>query len=258
MERQFHTQFFRAEPEVCIVELSMVTQRSGETADRFIARFKRMRNKCKIYLPETEFVKMAQRGLDIELRKKFQGMEFRDFYELAAKVAEYEELLREESQWRKAAMGSYCQEVDTQEIAVADLSSSGSCVCPLLIKKAPETWKKTSSSNTSQFSFDVAKTEEIFDFLLKEKFLSLPTDHKIPSREELKGREYCKYHNSFNHPTNNCWGFRNVVQDRINKGILKFPEKKEAMLVDEDPFPPVANVNAATFDLREVLNAMRK
>ena len=30
---------------------------------------------------------MAQRGLDIELRKKFQGMEFKDFYEvLAAKV----------------------------------------------------------------------------------------------------------------------------------------------------------------------------
>ena len=49
-----------------------------------------------------------------------------------------------------------------------------------------------------------------------------------------------------------------MVQDRINKGILKFPEKKETMLVDEDPFPPVANVNAATFDLREVLNARRK
>ena len=28
----------------------------------------------------------AQRGLDIELRKKFQGMEFKDFYELGAKV----------------------------------------------------------------------------------------------------------------------------------------------------------------------------
>ena len=108
-------------------------------------------------------------------------------------------------------MGSYCQEVDTQEIAMADLNSSGSCVCPLLIKKAPEAWKKTSNSSTSQFSFDVAKTEEIFDFLLKDKFLTLPTYHKILSREELKGREYCKYHNSYNHPTNNCWGFRNVV-----------------------------------------------
>ena len=98
MERQFHTQFFRVEPEICIVELSKVTQRSGETTYRFITRFKRMRNKCMIYLPETEFVKMAQRGLNIELRKKFQEMEFRDFYELAAKMAEYEELLREESQ----------------------------------------------------------------------------------------------------------------------------------------------------------------
>ena len=48
-------------------------------------------------LPEVEYVKMAQKGLDIELGKKFQGMEFRDFYELAAKVSEYEELLREEN-----------------------------------------------------------------------------------------------------------------------------------------------------------------
>ena len=36
MERQFHTQFFRAKLEVCIEELSRVTQRNGETADLFI------------------------------------------------------------------------------------------------------------------------------------------------------------------------------------------------------------------------------
>ena len=41
---------------------------------------------------------MAQIRLDIKSRKKFQGMEFREFYELAAKVTEYEELLREENQ----------------------------------------------------------------------------------------------------------------------------------------------------------------
>ena len=63
-----------------------------------------MKNRCKIHLSETEYVKMAQRGLDIELRKKFQGMEFRDFYDLAAKVIEYEELLKEESYKRKKSM----------------------------------------------------------------------------------------------------------------------------------------------------------
>lgn len=96
MERLFHGQFYRTQPEVCIADLSRIAQRAGEPAEGFIARFKRMRKRCKTYLPESEFVKMAQRGLDIELRKKFQGMEFRDFFELAAKVADYEELLREE------------------------------------------------------------------------------------------------------------------------------------------------------------------
>ena len=55
---------------------------------------------------------MAQRGLDIDLRKKFHGMEFRDVYELAAKVTEYEEMLKEESYQRKKSMGTYCQEVN--------------------------------------------------------------------------------------------------------------------------------------------------
>ena len=40
----------------------------------------------------------------------------------------------------------------------------------------------------------------------------------------------------------------------INKGILKFLEKKEAMVVDEDPFPLVALVNIAVMDLRAFLN----
>ena len=97
---------------MCIVELSRVTQRNGETANLFISQFKKMRNKCKIYISETEYVKMAHRGLDSELRKKFQGMEFRYFYELASMVIEYEEMLKEESYRTKKSMGTYCQEVN--------------------------------------------------------------------------------------------------------------------------------------------------
>ena len=58
----------------------------GELAESFTTHFKRIRNGCKIHLPEIKYVKMAQRGFDIELRKKFQGMEFRDYYEIVAKV----------------------------------------------------------------------------------------------------------------------------------------------------------------------------
>ena len=40
----------------------------------------------------------------------------------------------------------------------------------------------------------------------------------------------------------------------INKGILKFSEKKKAMVVDEDSFPSVTSVTIAATDLRAVLN----
>ena len=131
-----------AEPEVCITELSRVIQRNGGTVDLFIFQLKKMRNRCKIHLLETEYMKMAQRALDIELRKKFQGMKFGDFYELAAKVTEYEELLKEESYWRKKSMGTYYQKVN-QEVAMKNLSTTGKFTCTLLVEKAPDLWKKT-------------------------------------------------------------------------------------------------------------------
>ena len=93
---------------------------------------------------------------------------------------------------------------------------------------------------------------------MKEKFITFPENYKAPTKEELKGREYCKYHDFHNHSTNNCWAFKNMMQDRINKGVLKFPEKKKTILVDEDPFPPVATVNKITFDLRSLINHKRR
>ena len=118
-----------------------------EIADLFISSFKKMINRCKIHLPEIEYVKMTQRGLDIELRKKFQDMEFRDFYELAAKMTEYDELLKKESYRRKKSMGTYCQEVN-QEVAMADLSAIGAFTYPLLVEKTPNLWKKAQIVDT--------------------------------------------------------------------------------------------------------------
>ena len=64
-------------------------------------------------------------------------MEFRDFYELASKVTEYEELLKEESYQRKKSMGTYCQEVN-QEVAGADLYATRTFTYSLLVEKAPD------------------------------------------------------------------------------------------------------------------------
>ena len=93
---------------------------------------------------------------------------------------------------------------------------------------------------------------------MKEKFITFPKGHWIPNKDVLRGKAYCKYQNSWNHTTNACWVFRNVIQNRVNKGILKFLDKKEAMAIDEDPFPLVASINTASFNLRALIESKRE
>ena len=95
---------------------------------------------------------------------------------------------------------------------MVDLSTRGAFTCSLLVENALDLWKKAQIVGIQvQYTFEVAKTKEIFDFLVKEKFITFPKDHRIPIKDELRGKTYYKYHNSWNHTTNACWGFINVI-----------------------------------------------
>lgn len=66
------------------------------------------------------------------------------------------------------------------------------------------------------------------------KIIKLQPGHTIPKAEDLKGKVYCKYHNSGKHAKNNYVVFRDAIQSWNRK--LKFLEKNQ-MLVDTNPFP---------------------
>ncbi|GKV34835.1 hypothetical protein SLEP1_g43177 [Rubroshorea leprosula] len=124
MEDLFHIQFYRSEPEVSMADLSRLVQRPGETSEAFLARFRKARLKCRVALLEQEFVKLAQNGLDIELRKKFEGMEFRDFFELSYKDKIDKGILRFPDK-AKETMGVDADPFPTMSVGVnaADLRS---------------------------------------------------------------------------------------------------------------------------------------
>ena len=87
------------------------------------------------------------------------------------------------------------------------------------------------------YDFDVKKADRIFDLLLEKKQLRLPTNHVIPSAEELKGKKYCEFHNSTTHNTSECKIFRVHIQKAIEQGKIKFePAKKPTMGIDGHPF----------------------
>ncbi|GKV48260.1 hypothetical protein SLEP1_g55084 [Rubroshorea leprosula] len=254
MEDLFHTQFYRCEPEVSMADLSRLAQKPGESSEAFLARFRRARLKCRVALPELEFVKLAQNGLDIELRKKFEGMKFRDFYELSYKVARYENLLKEDVQKKVASHGTYYSDPNF-DLDVAEVVTDKPVVCPDLVRPThqPETSvRRYVGEAGKQYTFDVSKASDIFDHLKKSGLIKLPPGHKIPAAAEIGARDYCKFHNSWKHSTDNCLIFRNILQEKIDKGILKFSDKaKETMGVDADPFP-VVSVGVNVADLRSV------
>jgi hypothetical protein len=88
-----------------------------------------------------------------------------------------------------------------------------------------------------EFDFDVNKVEQIFDLLLKEKQLKFPEGFKIPTAQELQGRLYCKWHNSFTHGTGVCKELRRQIQSAIEQGRLILGQY--AMKVDTQSFPNV-------------------
>lgn len=79
-----------------MANLSRLQQKPGELVEQYITKLKRIGNKFHILLPDYEFVKLAWSGPDFELRKKFEGMEFRDMSKLSTSVTQYELLLKKE------------------------------------------------------------------------------------------------------------------------------------------------------------------
>jgi hypothetical protein len=81
-----------------------------------------------------------------------------------------------------------------------------------------------------KFIFSVSKCDKIFDELLSIQKIKL--SHTIPLIEDLTMRDYCKWHNSHSHATNDCNVFRRQIQLAINEGQFCLKQ----MQVDNDLF----------------------
>ncbi|KAK1601147.1 hypothetical protein QYE76_017667 [Lolium multiflorum] len=122
-----------------------------------------------------------------------------------------------------------------QEVAVAEWTrAAGPVTCKWVKPPGPP----------RGFDFDVTKTEQIFDLLLAEKHIKIPEGHKVPTVQELNGKPYCKWHNTFTHTTNDCRVWRQQIQMAIENGRLIF--NQYAMKVDTHPFPAINMVELPT------------
>ncbi|KAM1041460.1 hypothetical protein ACFX2C_030630 [Malus domestica] len=140
--------------EMSVSSLARMAQAFNESPIDYLTRFKSVRIWCRVPLPEVEFVKLALNGIDVEYKKKFLGANFRDMYELAQHVEQYDNLLREEMISKppsqetiyKNPTVSYesieCEESQYVNVDAAEIIIDKPYICKALTQKLARPWKK--------------------------------------------------------------------------------------------------------------------
>jgi len=199
-----------------------------------VQRFREVKNRCYTSrITEKEAVDSAVLAFQLEFTSLAHMVQNLTAYE------HYHPDLYQEKFKRHVNMAQASDSDDSgeeQEVAVAEWTRGANPV--------PCKWVKQKGL-VKGFDFDVAKAEQIFDLLLKEKQLKLPENHKLPMAQELQGRLYCKWHHSFTHATNDCKELRRQIQSAIEQGRLILAQ--HTMKVDSQPFPQANIVELSDF-----------
>ena len=238
LEEQFHIQYHSEATEASIADLAQIRQKRGETASEYFQRFRAVRSRCfSARLTEKEAAELAVLGLAGPLKDFACQAEYNSLAHMAQKVTTYEQRHPElyQDKFRRPVNNieadEFADSPEELEVAVAEWTRGADPVaCKWVKQQGP----------AKGFDFDVSKAEQIFDLLLKEKQLKLTDGHNVPTAQEINGRPYCKWHNSFTHVTNDCKELRRQIQIAIEQGRLLFGQF--AMKVDTQPFPGGVNM----------------
>ncbi|XP_051127339.1 uncharacterized protein LOC127248840 [Andrographis paniculata] len=246
LEAAFHARFFNPLPTVSLTDLLEIRQMPKETAYQFIERIRLMKGRCPTIIEESEMTNLVVRNMHSRLREALIAHDVQDLASLASKAGRLESLFREKDHNFRRNRVQQMTSVDTEiyspeegnilEEMAAEIVNGKPYVCSKL-KPLPGTEER------EQPTFDVSKADEIFDILLADGQIRISKEQSLATKEEIKERPYCKWHNSFTHYTNQCTHFRKEIQKAIKARRFKYV----TMGVEHQPF---LKVTTAMISLR--------
>ena len=214
LEQKFYDHFYNGDNEVKITDLTSVRQGRDESVSNYFKRFKDIKNRCFLNIPEKDLAEIALGGLRSCLRERLEGLVYYSINGLQLRAMSQETKFKNSKdaykpnrsnthvvEYDSDSSSDEDKEVYTTEFVWPSAAKPSSCASLKAVQK--------NRKEEMKFTFDVSKCDRIFDELLHLGHIKIT--HVIPPLEELKRRAYCKFHNSHSHTTNDCNVFRRQV-----------------------------------------------
>ncbi|XP_050914855.1 uncharacterized protein LOC127129770 [Lathyrus oleraceus] len=215
LEILFHEQFYMGQTKISLKELASIKIKLIEPIDDYLNRFRLLKSRC--------FTVERLKAEKVRANKNYKK----------ERVA-YVEVEDEESEIFNDPYG-----LEEFEVDLAELKEAPPYACKLLTPSNGRNPVETENNDRfpkKTYTFDVTKCDENFDLLVKDGQMVVPHNIKIPLLEQRKKRGFCKYHNFLGHKTSQCFLFRDLIQNAIKDGRLKFADRgRNQMKVDADP-----------------------
>ncbi|KAL4614682.1 hypothetical protein ACB092_07G071000 [Castanea dentata] len=214
LQRAFLAQFVSSKKKVSIIDLVDARQKSNESVNDFITRWRSLNLQCSEKLTEQSAIQMCSNNLLLEIATFIGTAEPHSFDALVSKASNVErQISRQKSTMQRGR------------------SKEGSKKLTL------EEKKKT------KYSFHDDDVEGIFNELMKEKAIQLPEPKRPSEVDKINDPKYCRYHRIISHPLSECYILKNIIQKMINDGEIEVDSSSRAptaasnsiSLLEEEP-----------------------
>jgi hypothetical protein len=180
LEQKFHKYFYSCDSELRLSHLTAIKQKHNKSAADYIRRFRDSRNQCfNLNISDKDLADLAYSGLSPHLKEKLESHAFSDVSQVLQQTLNCESQAKESRSFpRTSDKPSNERHVNTVEYSSdssddedADMSvaewSWWSKSKPFMCSNLKPAFK--SRQDEMRYTFDVAKCDKIFDYLLQEK-----------------------------------------------------------------------------------------
>jgi hypothetical protein len=177
LEQKFYEYFYSGDTEFRLSHLTAIKQKHNESAAEYIRRFRDTRNRCfNLNISYKDLVDLAYSGLTPHLKDKLESHVFSDISQVLQRALDCESRAREFRNFPRSSekprnechvntveYSSKSSDDEEVDICVAEWSW-GSKTKPFVCSGLKPVSK--SRQDEMRYTFDVAKCDRIFDYLL--------------------------------------------------------------------------------------------